>query len=182
MYPRILRRQLLVQFSVAAISSAVTFVKSIPFGWRRIMPPTAFLDGNAVLLHEFRRKILKACGEVKHRRNLFPQDVLYGFKLLLLGWLSGCGEGCVFTVKLLLPTPSCQILGLADTLFRAVEQVDLVQSGIFAQLHDLDTEVPHGLGCAGVLHALTPIAGLLHIGLAPAPWSGRSLLRPSGRS
>ena len=31
--------------------------------------------------------------------------------------------------------------------------------------HDLDTEVPHGLGGAGVFHTLTPIAGLLHIGL-----------------
>ena len=49
---------------------------------------------------------------------------------------------------------------------RAVEQVNLVQSGTLAQLHDLDTQMPHGLGGAGVLHALTPIAGLLHIGLA----------------
>ena len=32
--------------------------------------------------------------------------------------------------------------------------------------HDLDTQVPHGLGGAGVLHTLAPIAGLLHIGLA----------------
>ncbi len=29
-----------------------------------------------------------------------------------------------------------------------------------------DTQVPHGLGCAGMLHALTPVTGLLHIGLA----------------
>ena len=40
------------------------------------------------------------------------------------------------------------------------------RSSTFAQLHDLDTEVPHGLGGAGVLHALAPIAGLLHIGRA----------------
>ena len=26
--------------------------------------------------------------------------------------------------------------------------------------------MPHGLGCAGVLHTLAPVAGLLHIGLA----------------
>ena len=63
-------------------------------------------------------------------------------------------QGCVLTVKFQLPTPSCPILGFADTLFRAVEQVDLVQSGTFAQFHDLDTQVPHGLGGAGVLHAL----------------------------
>ena len=85
---------------------------------------------------------------------------------LLLGLLSGCGEGCVFTVKFQLAAPARPILSFADTLFRAVEQVDLVQSGTLAQLHDLDTEVPHGLGGAGVLHALAPVAGLLHIGFA----------------
>ena len=130
------------------------------------MPPTAFLDGNAVLLHELVREIFKAGGTVQHRRNLFPQGIFYGFKLLLLGLLSGCEQGCVFTVKFQLTTPTRPILGFADTLFRAAEQVDLVQSGTLAQLHDLDTEVSHGLGCAGVLHALTPVAGLLHIGLA----------------
>ena len=34
--------------------------------------PTAFLDGNAVLLHELVREIFKAGGTVQHRRNLFP--------------------------------------------------------------------------------------------------------------
>ena len=58
------------------------------------------------------------------------------------------------------------ILSFTHALFRAVEQVDLVQSGTLAHLHDLNTQVPHGLGCAGVLHALTPVTGLLHIGLA----------------
>ena len=83
-----------------------------------------------------------------------PDKRLYGFKLLLLGLLSGCSEGCVCKVELLLPTPSCPILGFAHALLGAVEQVDLVQSGTLAQLHDLNTQVPHGLGCAGVLHAL----------------------------
>ena len=83
-----------------------------------------------------------------------PDKRLYGFKLLLLGLLSSCGKGCVCKIKFLLPTPPCPIFGLADTLLRAVEQVNLVQSGTLAQLHDLDTQVPHGLGCAGVLHAL----------------------------
>jgi len=116
--------------------------------------PTAFLDGDAILLHEPVGKILKAGSTVQHRRNLFPQDVLYGFKLLLLGWLSGCGEGCVLAVKVHLAALSCPILSFAHALFRAVEQINLVQSGTFAQLHYLDTEVPHGLGGAGVLHAL----------------------------
>ena len=129
-------------------------------------PSTAFLDGNAVLLHEPVREIFKARCNIENIRNLFPQSVLHGFKLLLLGRLSSCGEGCVLTVKFQLTTPTRPILGFAHTLLRAVEQVDLVQSGTLAQFHDLDTQVPHGLGCAGVLHTLAPVAGLLHIGLA----------------
>ena len=128
--------------------------------------PTAFLDGDAILLHELVREIFKAGGTVQHRRNLFPQGIFYGFKLLLPGLLSSCGEGCVFAVKFHLAAPARPILSFAHALFRAVEQVDLVQSSTLAQLHDLDTQVPHGLGCAGVLHALAPVAGLLHIGLA----------------
>ena len=58
------------------------------------------------------------------------------------------------------------ILGFAHALLRAVEQVDLVQTSTLTHLHDLNTQVPHGLGCAGVLHTLTPVAGFLHIGLA----------------
>ena len=98
--------------------------------------------------------------------GLAPTSDFHGFKLLLLGLLSSCGKGCVFTVKFQLAASAHPILSFAHALFRAVEQVNLVQSGTFAQLHDLDTEVPHGLGGAGVLHALTPVTGLLHIGLA----------------
>ena len=58
-------------------------------------PSTAFFDGNAVLLHELVREIFKAGGTVQHRRNLFLQSVFHGFKLLLPGLLSSCGEGCV---------------------------------------------------------------------------------------
>ena len=59
------------------------------------------------------------------------------------------------TVTLIqLAPPARPILGFAHALLGAVEQVDLVQSGTLAQLHDLDTEVPHGLGGAGMLHAL----------------------------
>ena len=41
-----------------------------------------------------------------------------------------------------------------------------MQVSAFAHFHDCDTQVPHGLGCAGVLHALTPVTRLLHIWLA----------------
>jgi len=114
---------------------------------------TAFLNRDTILLHEPIGKIFKTRCVVQHRRNLLPQSVLHGFKFLLPGLLSGCGKGCVFTVKFQLAAPTRPILGFAHTLLRAVEQVDLVQSGTLAQLHDFDTEVPHGLGCAGVLHA-----------------------------
>jgi hypothetical protein len=87
---------------------------------------TAFLDGNAVLLHELVREIFKAGGTVQYRRDLFPQSILHGFKLLLLGRLSSCGEGCIFTVKFQLTAPACPILCFAHALLGAVEQVDLV--------------------------------------------------------
>ena len=59
------------------------------------------------------------------------------------------------TVTLIqLAPPARPIFSLAHAFLRAAEQVNLVQSGSYAQLHDLDTQVPHGLGCAGVLHAL----------------------------
>ena len=35
-------------------------------------PPTAFLDCNTILLHEFLREIFKTGSTVKHRRNLSP--------------------------------------------------------------------------------------------------------------
>ena len=66
---------------------------------------TAFLDRDAILLHELVREIFKAGGTVQHRRNLFPQGIFYGFKLLLSGRLSGCGEGCVLAVKFHLAAP-----------------------------------------------------------------------------
>ena len=74
-------------------------------------------------------------------------------RLDVLGLPSSCGEGCVFTVKFQLAAPTRPILGFAHALFRAVEQINLVQSGTLAQFHDLNTQVPHGLGCAGVFHA-----------------------------
>ncbi len=128
---------------------------------------TAFLDGNAVLLQEPVGKIFKAGSTVQHRRNLFPQGIFLRFQTSSAWAVVQLRQGAAFARSSfwLLPTPSCPILGFAHALLRAVEQVDLVQSGTLAQLHDLDTEVSHGLGCAGVLHTLTPIAGLLHIGL-----------------
>ena len=46
--------------------------------------------------------------------------------ILLLGRLSSCGEGCIFTVKFQLTAPACPILCFAHALLGAVEQVDLV--------------------------------------------------------
>ena len=49
-----------------------------------------------------------------------------------LGLLSGYGKGCVLAVKFHLTAPARPILRFAYALFRAVKQVDLVQSGTFA--------------------------------------------------
>ena len=38
---------------------------------------TAFLDGDAILLHKPIRKIFKAGSTVQHRRNLFPQGITH---------------------------------------------------------------------------------------------------------
>ena len=150
---------------IELVTDAVRPDELCPSGRQIAEPTTAFLDRDSVLLQEPVREIFKAHCGVQHIRDLFPQGFLCGFKLLLLGRLSSCGEGCVLTVKFQLTAPTRPILSFAHALFRAVEQVDLVQSGTLAQFHDLNTQVPHGLGCAGVLHTLTPVTGLLHIGL-----------------
>ena len=117
-------------------------------------PSTAFLDGNAVLLQEPVREIFKTRCNIENLRNLSPQDFFCGFKLRLCGLLTCCEQGSVFMVEFQLTSLFHPVFALAHTNLRAVEQVDLVQSGTLAHLHDLDTQVPHGLGSAGVLHAL----------------------------
>ena len=153
------------EFFLKLVTEAVRPDKLLSSGWQVAEPPTAFLDRDAVLLQEPVREIFKARCIVQHIRDLFPQSLLCGFKLRLCRLLSGGKQGSVFTVEFHLTAPFHPVFTLAHTLFRA-EQVDLVQLGILTHFHDCDTQVPHGLGCAGMLHALAPVAGLLHIGLA----------------
>ena len=118
------------------------------------MPPTAFLDGDFVLLQEPVRKILQSWWHGTAPKKSVSAGYLLRFQTSSAWAAVRLRAGLRFTVKFQLATPTRPILSFADMLFQAVEQVDLVQSGTFAQLHDLNTQVPHGLGRAGVLHAL----------------------------
>ena len=61
--------------------------------------------------------------------------------------------------------PLRPILALRNMVALGFQQIDLVQVGLLAHLHDRDTEVPeHGRGAA-VLLARFPVAGLIHEGL-----------------
>ena len=62
-------------------------------------------------------------------------------------------------------TPLRPILALRNIVALGFQQIDLIQIGLLAHLHDSDTEVPeHGRGAA-VLLARFPVAGLVHKGL-----------------
>ena len=61
--------------------------------------------------------------------------------------------------------PLRPILALRNMVALGFQQIDLVQVGLLAHLHDCDTEVPeHGRGAA-VLLARFPVARLVHEGL-----------------
>lgn len=68
-------------------------------------------------------------------------------------------------VEAALSAPLRPILALRNMVALGFQQVDLVQVGLLAHLHDCDTEVPeHGRGAA-VLLARFPVARLVHEGL-----------------
>ena len=68
-------------------------------------------------------------------------------------------------VEAALSAPLRPILALGNMVALGFQQIDLVQVGLLAHLHDRDTEVPeHGRGAA-VLLARFPVARLVHEGL-----------------
>ena len=68
-------------------------------------------------------------------------------------------------VEAALSAPLRPILALRNMVALGFQQVDLVQVGLLAHLHDCDTEVPeHGRGAA-VLLARFPVARFVHEGL-----------------
>ena len=68
-------------------------------------------------------------------------------------------------VETALSAPLRPILALRNMVALGFQQVDLVQVGLLAHLHDCDTEVPEHGRSAAVLLARFPVARLVHEGL-----------------
>ena len=98
--------------------------------------------------------------------DIFPQD---GFLSLVFGLPDGQAGSCVLSVGIVeaaLAAPLRPILPFGNTIAGAFQQVDLVEAGILAKLHDFGAEMPQHGRCTAVLAAFLPVAGLLHVGLA----------------
>ena len=136
-----------------------------PTGWAVTQPASVLLHGDAVFLHEQCRKFLEGGGLVQHSVDLLSQ--LFQFRLVngLGGLLPFGGKLGVGMVEAALSAPLRPILALRNMVALGFQQIDLVQVGLLAHLHDSDTEVPeHGRGAA-VLLARFPVARLVHEGL-----------------
>ena len=131
-------------------------------------PPTAFLDRDAVLLQEPVREIFKArCTCPAHAEICFRKVSFAVSNFFCCGLLSSCGAGLRFhgrvsAVRAASPNIHASLTRSFEPLSRSIWYSPALSHSSMT----CDTQVPHGLGCAGVLHALTPVTGLLHIGLA----------------
>ena len=77
-----------------------------------------------------------------------------------------CSSDLVGVVEAALAAPLRPILSFGDAVAGTFQQVNLIQPGILAKLHDFGAEMPqHGCRTA-VLAAFLPVAGLFHMGLA----------------
>ena len=118
-----------------------------------------------MFLHEQCRKFLEGGGLVQHSVDLLSQLVQLGLVDGLGGLLPFGGKFGVGMVEAALSAPLRPILPLRNMVALGFQQIDLVQVGLLAHLHDCDTEVPeHGRGAA-VLLARFPVARLVHEGL-----------------
>ena len=118
-----------------------------------------------MFLHEQCRKFLEGGGLVQHSVDLLSQLVQFGLIDGLGGLLPFGGKFGVGMVEAALSAPLRPILALRNMVALGFQQIDLVQIGLLAHLHDSDTEVPeHGRGAA-VLLARFPVARLVHEGL-----------------
>ena len=118
-----------------------------------------------MFLHEQCRKFLEGGGLVQHGVDLLSQ-------LVQLGLVDGLGELLPFggkfgvgMVEAALSTPLRPILPLRNMVALGFQQIDLVQVGLLAHLHDSDTKVPEHGRSAAVLLARFPVARLVHEGL-----------------
>ena len=89
-----------------------------------------------------------------------------GFVFGLPDGLTGSGCLLVGVVEAALAAPLRQYFLFGNPFSGAVQQVDLVEAGFLTKLHGLDPQVPEHRGCAAMLHALLPVTGLFHMGLA----------------
>ena len=136
-----------------------------PAGRAVAQPTSALFHGDAVFLHEQCRKFLEGGGLVQHSVDLLSQLVQLGLVDGLGGLLPFGGKFGVGMVEAALSAPLRPILALRNMVALGFQQIDLVQVGLLAHLHDCDTEVPeHGRGAA-VLLARFPVARLVHEGL-----------------
>ena len=127
--------------------------------------PSALLHGDAVFLHEQCRKFLEGGGFVQHGVDLLSQLVQLRLVDGLGGLLSFGSAFCVGMVEAALSAPPRPVFPFGNMVALRFQQIDLVQVGLLAHLHDGDTKVPeHGRGAA-VLLARFPVARLVHEGL-----------------
>ena len=100
-----------------------------------------------------------------HSVDLLSQLVQLGLVDGLGGLLPFGGKFGVGMVEAALSAPLRPILALRNMVALGFQQVDLVQVGLLAHLHDSDTEVPEHGRSAAVLLARFPVARLVHEGL-----------------
>ena len=133
-----------------------------PAGRAVAQPPSALLHGDAVFLHEQCRKFLEGGGLVQHSVDLLSQLVQLGLVDCLGGLLPFGGKFGVGMVEAALSAPLRPILALRNMVALGFQQIDLVQIGLLAHLHDSDTKVPEHGRSAAVLLARFPVARLVH--------------------
>ena len=126
-------------------------------------PPSAFLDGHAVL-QELPRKILDGERFVQRFSDDLTQLFFVGFKACWLGGLALCGKGGVFLIQRSLSLFLHPILALGDAVCAAVQKIDLIKTGFVAQLHDLGFEILHRRVGAAVLASGFRVGGSVHVG------------------
>ena len=137
-----------------------------PAGGEVTEPAAALTNRDAMLLQKLSGKFLQAGSLGQNRMDLPPKGRFLGFIFGLPDRLTGSRCLLVGVVEAALAAPLCPVFLFGNPFAGAVQQVDLVETGLLAKLHGLDPKVPEHRGGAAVLHALLPVAGLFHIGLS----------------
>ena len=136
-----------------------------PAGGEVTEPAAALTNRDAMLLQKLSGKFLQAGSLGQNRTNLPAKGRFLGFIFGLPDRLTGSGCLLVGILEAALAAPLRPVFLFGNPFAGAVQQVDLVESGLLAKLHGLDPQVPEHRGSAAVLHAFLPVTGLFHIGL-----------------